>query len=296
MARLAFPALLLGSASLSVGPLMVRVAEVGPLQSAFWRLTLGVLPLLLLTLLLPAQRPRRPLGWKAVGAFAVAGAFFAADLIAWHMGIMRTTLANASLFANLTGFIMAGYGLLVLGERLTRRVAFPLLLAAPGVILLFGASAQVSMAHLTGDLMCLLAAFFYTGYLVTVADVRARQPVLTVLTGATIAGMLVLLPVVVLAPEPLLPGTAAGWLPLLMLGLGSQVIGQGLIVYAVAHLTPTASGIGLLLQPVIGVALGWAVYDEVLSVPEMIGAGLLLLALITRALPARPARPAPEAE
>ncbi|MGZ8350995.1 MAG: EamA family transporter, partial [Allosphingosinicella sp.] len=45
-ARLAFPALLVGNLFLAAGPWMVRLADVGPTASAFWRFALA-LPLLI---------------------------------------------------------------------------------------------------------------------------------------------------------------------------------------------------------------------------------------------------------
>ena len=40
--RFAFPIFLTGSAMLSAGPLLVRLADVDPLASAFWRMGLAV--------------------------------------------------------------------------------------------------------------------------------------------------------------------------------------------------------------------------------------------------------------
>ena len=51
--------------------------------------------------------PRRGL------TIAIAGAafFFAADLAAWHAGILLTKLGNATLFGNISSFIFAAWGL-----------------------------------------------------------------------------------------------------------------------------------------------------------------------------------------
>ena len=38
--------------------------------------------------------------------------------------------------------------------------------------------------------------------------------------------------------------------PLILLSLGSQLFGQGLLVYSVGHLSPVVVGLGLLTQPV----------------------------------------------
>ncbi len=71
------------------------------------------------------------------------------------------------------------------------------------------------------------------------------------------------------------------------LSIGSQVVGQGLLVYAMGHLPPLVVGIGLLTQPVAAAALGWAVYDERLSLADGFGALLVCAALVLIRLPGR---------
>ena len=48
--RLAFLALILANIMLSLGPVLVRLADVGPVAAAFWRLTLALPVLLLLAI------------------------------------------------------------------------------------------------------------------------------------------------------------------------------------------------------------------------------------------------------
>lgn len=288
--RLAFPALLLGSAILAMAPMLVRVAPVGPMQSAFWRLAVAVLPLLLMARFAPGFQASAITRRGVLGGMAIAGLFFASDLVVWHAGIVRTSVANASLFGNTASFMMIAYGIVVMGLKPTRRQAMAMGLAIIGVMCLFGASAELSLRHLTGDLLCLLAAVFYTGYLVSIAKVRSVLSAPAVLAGSSLAGSVVILPLVMLSPEPLAPVTFEGWVPLLVLGLGGQVIGQGLIVYALAHLSPSVSGLGLLSQPVLAALIGWLAFGEVMGSLEFLGAALILVALLSQSLPARPDR------
>ena len=102
--RLAFPAMITGSACLAFGPWLVRLADVGPLASAFWRQALAV-PFLLALAFVVRAPGGKPAGFAGttlgiVGLTALAGFAFAADLSVWHLGIMRTTLANSTLLAN----------------------------------------------------------------------------------------------------------------------------------------------------------------------------------------------------
>ena len=275
--------LLLGSATLSAGPLLVRLADVGALQSAFWRVALAVLPLFLLARLTarpaPADRTETHAGW-----FVAAGFFFAADLAVWHLGIERTTLANSTLFANSASFLYPLWGFAVARAWPSRRAAAALLLAALGITLLMGLSADVSPRNLAGDLLCLLAAVFYTGYLVAMDRARSNTSALASLGRATLASAVMLLPIAALARGAFWP---TDWTPLLLLAFGSQVLGQGLIIFALPHVSPVVAGLGLLIQPLLAAALGWAWFDERLSLLEATGMVAILVALALVRLPER---------
>ncbi|MGQ0660341.1 DMT family transporter [Sphingosinicella sp.] len=284
--RFAFPALLIGNLFLAAGPWMVRLADVGPTASAFWRFALA-LPLLIVL----AHWSRSPAkagvqGWDRwlIGAVMLGGLFFAIDLVLWHESILRTRLANATLFGNMSSFLFVLYGFIVLRALPRPLQAAALALAGAGAALLLGGSYELSPAHFTGDLLALGAAFFYALYLIAADRARRVMASWPVLAIATAAGTLPLFLFALAMGEQVMPGD---WTPLILLSLGSQVIGQGLLVYAMGHLSPAVVGIGLLTQPVASAAIGWFAYRESLSAADAIGALLICAALVLVRLPAR---------
>ena len=283
----AFTALIVGSCSLAFGPWLVRLADVGPVAAGFWRVSLA-LPFLWLVargLGQPVYRPRRGLV-VLVGAGAI---FFAADLAAWHTSIHMTKLANATLFGNISSFAFAAWGLW-LARRLPSPVqAAALILAAVGAALLIGSSAELSARHLRGDLLALTAGLLYTGYLVAVERARGELAPLPLLFLASLFGAVVLLPLSLALGEQVMP---ANWTPVLLLALGSQVLGQGLLVYAIGALPPLVVGLALLTQPAISALIGWVAYRESLSTLDWIGAAAIGLALVLVRLPERGLRAA----
>ena len=76
----------------------------------------------------------------------------------------------------------------------------------------------------------------------------------------------------------------------MLLALGSQVVGQGLVVYAVGHLRPLVVGLTLLVQPAIAATIGLLRFGEVPGPTEIGGAALVVVALILVRLPDRPFR------
>lgn len=278
--RFAFPAMLVGSASLAFGPWMVRIADVGPVASGFWRLALAA-PVLFLLVRLRGE-PIRVSG-RLLWPLVAAGLFFAADLAAWHLGIVRTTLANAVLFANSASIAFAAYGFIVARRLPGPTVALAMMLAVVGIGLLIGRSVDLSPRHLAGDLLSLAAAGFYTLYLIVVGRTRSEGlGALPLLALASAAGAAALWPAALLIEGRVMPDL---WWPLVVLALSSQVFGQGLIVYAVGHLQPVVVGLCLLVQPVIAAAIGWTLFGERLGAVDMAGALLVLAGLVLVRLP-----------
>lgn len=272
---LPFAALLLGNVALAFGPWFVRVADVGPVAAGFWRLALGVPFLFAIVFVMEGNplRHARGLGWVLV----IAGLAFAADLSAWHIGILHTTLANATLFGNSATLMFPIWGFLVARAWPTRQQGIALGLAAIGAGLLLGRSYSLSPDHLLGDLLCLLAGALYTVYFILMARAREAMTPLPALALSSLAGMLPLLLFAMALGEQIWP---QNWGVLVGLALASQVLGQGLMIYALGHLSPLVVGIALLSQPIVAGAVGWIVYDERLGLPDFIGAILVAIALV----------------
>jgi drug/metabolite transporter (DMT)-like permease len=66
----------------------------------------------------------------------------------------------------------------------------------------------------------------------------------------------------------------------LALALGSQIIGQGLLVYALGYFRPLVIGLALLTQPAVAALNGWLAFGETLSAADVAGMALLGLALV----------------
>ena len=289
--RYGVAALLVGSALLALGAMFVRMADTGPIASAFWRMALA-LPLLVLmsalirspelvegrltqTALRQAKDYRfsKPL----VLIIAASGVLFAADLAAWHLGIMHTKVANATLFGNSASFIFPIYGFVVARVWPAKRQVLALLMAAAGAGLLMGRSAELSPEHLVGDLLSLLAGVFYAAYFVAIARARETLAPLPLLAASTLASAVPLLILALALGEQIMP---TNWAPLIAMALCSQVIGQSLMTYALGRVSPLVIGLSLLTQPIVAALTGWLMFSEMLGPLDLVGAALVALALV----------------
>lgn len=272
---LAFAALLIGNLALAGGPFLVRNSGVGPVAAGFWRLALA-LPFLWAI----AWMFRQPVHWPRKSltfAVALAALFFAADLASWHAGILLTKLGNATLFGNISSFFFAAWGLWLVRKWPSGIQAAALSLAALGCGLLMWGSAELSSANLRGDLLAALAGLLYTGYLILVERTRGQLQPLPLLFLASLFGAMMLLPASLAMGERIFPDN---WTGLIALALCSQLIGQGLLVYALGHVPPLVVGIAMLTQPALSALLGWLYYGETLTARDWLGAAMIVVALV----------------
>lgn len=274
--RFGLPALIVANALLATGPLFVRLADVGPVAAGFWRLTLALPVLTLLALASGGKQPGR-FTPAIVGVIAVSGILFAADLASWHLGIVRTKLANATLFGNATSLLYPLYGYVIARAWPSRREGGALALAAAGAAVLLGRSYEVSSEHVAGDLLSLFAGLCYCVYFIAIARARATLAPMPLLAASTLASILPMLGFAALLGEELWP---RDWRPLVALALASQLLGQGLTVYVLGHMKPLVIGLALLTQPVVAAAIGWVVFGERLGALDLVGAAMVAVAMV----------------
>jgi drug/metabolite transporter (DMT)-like permease len=151
---LAFIALLGGAAAIGFAPIFVRLSDVSPAASAFWRMALAA-PLLWAwaaaqsgrTQPVPQDRDGPP------GAALLAGVFFACDLAAWHIAITWTSVANATLEANVAPVFVTLGAWLLWRQRPSRLFMAALALTLAGAVLLIGPNARLGDRAFTGDLL-----------------------------------------------------------------------------------------------------------------------------------------------
>jgi drug/metabolite transporter (DMT)-like permease len=286
---LAFAALVLGAIAMGASPIFVRMADVGPQASAFWRTALA-LPFLAIWARVEdfPLLPTRPHVDRSV---MLAGLFFAGDLFFWHLAVLNTTVANATFLATTAPIWVALGAWFLLGEVVGWRTIAGLALCLAGGAALVGQSYGFAPQRLTGDLYGVITAVFFGGYMLAMRAARAQLSagaLAYVSTAVTAAALFVI--ALVLEPS-LVPRSLGGAAALLALALISQVGGQGLLAVALGTLPATFSSLVIFAEAVAAAAFGWIVLGEALGALQAAG-GMMILAGIYTARP-RPSH-APE--
>lgn len=211
----------------------------------------------------------------------MAGVFFAADLALWHQSIRYTSVANATLLANLSPVFVTGAAVWLFGERINARFFGGLVLAMAGSAVLVADSFGVGLQTVMGDLLGVAAAVFYSVYLLGVSRMRRYASAVEVMWWTTLACTLALLPLTLMLDEPLWPQSLRGWSVLVGLALVSQIAGQGLIAWAMAHLSPSFSSVSLLVQPVAAAALAWILLSEPFGAWQALGGAIVIGGIVS---------------
>lgn len=286
MNRVAFLCLLAGGCSIAFAPIFVRLSDTGPVASAFWRCALAV-PLVWAWVLWRKETGARDT--SRLMPLVLAGIFFACDLGVWHFSILFTSVANATVLANLAPIFVTLAGWLFWQRKVTRTFLVGMFVAIAGMFVLVGPNFAVGGRPLMGDALGALTAVFYAGYFLAIKIARdARASTSRLMAWSTTITALVLLPVALLMPQPFWPSSAQGWWVLVGLALVSQVLGQGLIAYAFAHLPASLSSVSLLIQPVMAALFAWALFAEAIGPVQFTGAAVVLAGIWISRLGVRP--------
>lgn len=280
----ALAALVLGALFAGSSTLFVRLNEIGPVAGAFYRAFLALPALWLLM-----ARERRPDGAAAVlsrgrarALMMLAGLFFAGDLFFWHLAIMNTAVANATLLATLSPVYVAVILYVLFREKTTPAFLAGTALAIAGAGLLMGDSFAFRPERLMGDVYGVITGLFLAGYMVTVGRLRLRFGVGTgeLMFWSTLATAATLLPLALLLEGRMAAATWFGWALLAALALVSHVAGQGLVAFAMAHLSTAFAAVGLIIEVLAAAALGWLFLGEGLAPLQGLGAAVVILGVV----------------
>lgn len=272
----AFAMLVTGAVAMGASPVFVRHAEVGPFASAFWRVATALPVLWLWAAIesrgLPADRTAR----RFPAPVLYAGLFFSGDLVFWHLAILNTTVANATLMACLAPLWVLFLSGIFIGEPVDRRSFLGLAVCLAGAALLIGSSYRVDPSRLVGDFYGLATSFFFGLYFLAVRVARrnvsgGRLSLMSTLVTAT-----VLLVVALISGNDLLPATTSGYASLGALGVVSQAGGQGLLAVALGSLSAAFSSLVIFIEAVAGALFGWLFFGEAMGPLQSAGAVLIL--------------------
>ncbi len=271
---------LLGAVLISFAPILVRVSEVAPTASAFYRMLIGGGVLLVFLIV------KRRLYWPTtpvVFALVLAGACFAVDLFFWHRSIQLIGPGLATLLAGFQVFFMAIAARLFFLEAITWRGVVGILLAFVGLALIVspGVTMGLGLEFRHGVVFGLLTALAFAGVLLCLAWRKTMQDqadsVFDILIVSLVAAVFLGLICVINQESLSLPSRFELYVLLayaLIAQIGWVMVNQGMGVVAT-----TLVALILLLEPILAMLWDNLIFKTQHSPTQLLGAFVALVAM-----------------
>jgi len=243
---------LAGAFFISFAALFVQGSAMDPAMVAFYRLVSGGIALLLFALF---RHDRVVPSLAMLRVFGLAGLLFAGDLVLWHESILRLGPGLATIMGNSQVFILALYGVFFLGEKLSWRHMVAMPLAVAGLFMIIEINPTKLPAHMiTGMALCLAAAFFYSGYLLSLRKSLMLQehlsPVANMALVSFVSAGFIAVYCVGGGISFTIPDLQTG-ICVAALGIFCQGLGWVLLSFGLPHLPTSRAGLLLLTQPAL---------------------------------------------
>jgi len=276
------PRLLLyaGAALISLSPVWVKLVDIPPTVSGFYRVLIGGGALALFLLF---TRRRLDLSRSALIILFASALFFATDLWVWHRSIDYIGPGLATLLGNFQVFFMMLAGAVLLHQRPHPRQLIAVPLALFGLALIVGVDWSIlAPEYRLGIVFGLLTALMYAGYMLTLREARARSahrsPVREVAVVSLLTAALLGMSAVTEDVSLAIPTLAdAGWL--VSYGILSHTLGWLLIASSLPRVSATEAGLALLLQPTLSFVWDIVLFGRPITAVELTGAAIVLIAL-----------------
>lgn len=253
----------------------VLVSDQPVINVVFWRCVVGAITLLVVCGLLgQLHRDRLP---RAALLLAIAGGV--ALVVNWLLLFAAYSYASISIATavyNTQPFMLVGLGALFLGEKLTVRKLFWLLLAFIGTMLVVLAQPEQSAGpnnYLWGILLSLGAAFFYALMALAAKGLKGMPPHLIALIQVTV-GVVMLLPFVDFHAS----ASPAQWGMLATLGIVHTGLMYVLLYGAIQKLPTNLIGSLSFIYPIAAMVMDRLAFGHQLVALQIAGAALILLA------------------
>jgi drug/metabolite transporter (DMT)-like permease len=270
-----------GALTIAFSAILVKQSGVSPSTAAIFRCAYAI-PVLG-ALAWHEDRRLGPRGRRDRLLAALAGLFFAADLIFWHHAIADVGAGLSTVLGNLQVAFVPLAAWLVLGEHPGARVLATLPLVLSGVLLISGAleSGAYGDDPTQGVIFGVATGLAYAAFILVLraggSDLRrAAGPLFDATWVAAVAAVAA---GAVVGDADLVPSWPAhAWL--VTLALSSQVVGWLLISASLPRLPAALTSLLLTIQPVGSVLLGAALFRESPSALQIVGVATILAGLV----------------
>ncbi|NTW04385.1 MAG: DMT family transporter [Oscillochloris sp.] len=222
---------------------------------------------------------------RDLGLAALAGVCLAAHFATWINSLAYTSVASSTALVTTNPVFVALATWLIFRERLTAGTWAGVLVTVVGSALIGLSDRSGSGANpLLGDVLALLGAMTVSGYFLLGRILRTRVALLPYIWLVYTTAAVVLLVAAMLSGQSLLGLPPLGYLLILGLALGPQLLGHTSFNWAIKYLSPTLVTVAILGEPIGSAAMALMLFKQPLMPLQLAGGAVLLLGIAVATL------------
>ena len=276
-----YAVLAIGVLVVSTASVLIRFAQAEGVSSlAIAATRLGLAAIVLLPFALARARSEiAGLAPRDLALTAGSGALLAIHFWSWITSLEYTSVASSTVLVTTNPLWVGLASVVLLREKLHLAAIAGLALSVAGMLLTFAADTTVASPSpnaTLGNALALVGAVSASGYLLIGRAVRKRMSLLAYVALAYAAAAALLCIAALLSGAPLRGHSGAGWLFLVLLAVGPQLIGHTTFNWSLRHLSATFVALAILGEPIGSAILAWLMLGETFSTAQLAGFALLL--------------------
>lgn len=274
---------MIGSIGFSGKAIIVKLAyryQVDAVTLIMYRMLVALVPFALIAYW--AGRGKPPLVWRdrlAIVFLGLTGYYLASFLDFLGLQYISASLERLILYLNPT--LVFVFGILLFGQRATRRQVLAVAVGYLGILVVFGGEAHLGGPHvLRGTLLVFGGAVSYALYIAYSGAMVARVGTMRLVGWAsTVACVLCIVQFLLVRPlEAALVAPEVLWLSLIN-GTACTVAPVLLLMVAISRVGSTAAAQASLLGPLSTIVMGAVFLDEPLTTWVIVGTALVLCSI-----------------
>ena len=253
---LAFGAMLIGFA-----PIFVKWSMLSSSAIAFYRMFFAIPFLFIFNYAVNKRLSFKVNNKSTILYTAFASLAFTTDLTLWHFSMTITSVSNATIIVNSAPIFVAILSFIIFKEKLSKGFLLSFVITYIGIIGLIYYSNNYNNGKFFGDLLCLVAAFFYGVYLLIIAKL-GKEKSLNIIFYTTFFCCIFSITPMIIEGGNIFPASSFEWINLILLAFLCQFGGQYFITHAIGKISASSGSIGLLMQPITATILAVIIFTD----------------------------------
>lgn len=256
----------------------VVMADQTPHVVVFWRCLFGALTMLMICF---SRRlfKNLTLNKGALCLLLFGGVALALNWIFLIKAYHLSSIAVATITYHAEPFILVVFGVFLFKEKINLDKVLWLIFAFIGTVFIVLGKQSTSFAqqdtYVLGVLYAIVAAFFYACAAIITKKLKHIPPQVIVVLQLFV-GSLILIPVASLGEAPSI--TFMSWGYLAIIGIVHTGFMCVLLYSAIQKISTTLVGALSFIYPIVAVLVGWLAFDNLLTVTQMLGSVVILIA------------------